>query len=94
MPMIALQVMVRAPASRAFDLARCVEFHVHSMRRTGERTAAGETSGLLGLGDGITWEGRHLGIRRQPTSRVCACDPPHFFADEMVRGVTEREKRG
>lgn len=94
MPTIALQVMVRAPASRASDLARCVEFHVHSMRRTGELAVAGKATGLLSLGDEITWEGRHLGIRQRLTSRVCAFEPPHFFADEMVRGAFASFRHG
>lgn len=57
------------------------------MRRSGERAVAGKVTGLLSLGDEITWEGRHLGVRQRLTSRVCAFEPPHFFADEMVRGA-------
>lgn len=57
------------------------------MRRTGELAVAGRVTGLLSLGDEVTWEGRHLGIRQRLSSRVCAFEPPHFFADEMVRGA-------
>lgn len=60
---------------------------MHSMRRTGELAVAGKVTGLHSLEDEITWEGRHLGIRQRLTSRVCAFEPPHFFADDMVRGA-------
>ncbi|HEX2837372.1 MAG TPA: SRPBCC family protein [Phycisphaerales bacterium] len=57
------------------------------MKHTGERAIAGTTRGLVSLHDEVTWEARHLFIRQRLTSRITALDPPHFFADEMVKGA-------
>ena len=79
--------VVRAPLERCFDLARSVDAHVHSAGRSGERAVDGRTSGLLGLGDRITFEGRHFGVRQRLTSRVTAFERPAFFQDRMERGA-------
>jgi len=72
---------------RCFDLARSVEAHTASARSTAERAVAGKTSGLLALGDEVTWRGRHCGVTQDFTSRITAFDPPVLFRDEMVRGA-------
>ena len=87
---IRLVTHVRAPIARCFDLSRCVEAHVDSAAGTGERAVAGVTSGLLGLGDEVTWRARHLGVWQTLTSRITAFDPPRSFRDSMVRGAFAR----
>lgn len=55
---------------------------------TGERAVEpGRTSGLLDLGDLLTFEGRHLGVRQRITVRITEMDPPRRFVDEGVRGA-------
>jgi len=44
----------------------------------------GRTAGLLELGDLLTFEGRHLGVRRI-TVRITEMDPPRRYVDEGVR---------
>src|SRR4051794_3939009 len=78
---------IGAPAARCFDLARSVEAHVRSTRASGERVVAGRTSGLLELGEEVTWEGRHFGIRQRLTSAITRYERPRFFQDRMVRGA-------
>jgi len=78
---------VKAPVARCFDLARDIDLHVRSMADTGERAVAGKTSGLIGQGEEVTWEGRHLGVKQRFTSRITGFDPPRHFRDEMVRGA-------
>jgi ligand-binding SRPBCC domain-containing protein len=78
---------VKAPAARCFDLARDLDLHVRSMAGTGERAVAGRTSGLIGPGEEVTWEARHLGVTQRFTSRITGFDPPSYFRDEMVRGA-------
>ena len=90
MPVIVLRTRVAAPPSRCFDLARDVELHQRSTAASRERAIAGVTSGLLGLGDEVTWEAMHFGIRQRLTSRISEFDPPHRFVDEMVRGAFAR----
>jgi ligand-binding SRPBCC domain-containing protein len=57
------------------------------MEDTGERPVAGKTSGLIELGEEVTWEGRHFGIRQRFTSRITAFDRPRYFQDTMIKGA-------
>ncbi len=86
MPTIVITTEIAAPIERCFDLARSIDFHTRSMSTSGERAVAGVTSGLIGPGQEVTWQARHLGRTRTLTSRICAFDPPRMFADEMVTG--------
>jgi len=87
MPVIVIRTRVAAPPSRCFDLARDVNAHERSTAASRERAVAGVTSGLLGLGDEVTWEATHFGVRQRLTSRITEFDPPKRFVDEMVRGA-------
>ena len=80
--------VIRAPIERCFDLARSVEVHLAGNVHWGEaaEAAAGVTSGLLGLGQRVTWRAKHFGIRHRLTSEIAAMDRPACFTDVMVRG--------
>ena len=90
MSRIELETRIDAPSERCFDLSRSVELHLEAAAATGERAVDGVTSGLLGVGDTVTWEARHLGRRRRLTVRITAYDRPRFFRDEQVRGPFRR----
>jgi ligand-binding SRPBCC domain-containing protein len=79
--------LIRAPIERCFDLSRSIDLHTESTARTGERAIAGVTSGLIGMGEEVTWRARHLGVWQELTSRITAFDPPRYFQDTMVRGA-------
>ncbi len=87
MPTLVLVTEVSAPQQRCFDLARSIDFHVDSMKHTGERAIGGTTRGLISLHDEVTWEARHFFVRQRLTSRITAFDAPHSFTDEMARGA-------
>jgi ligand-binding SRPBCC domain-containing protein len=89
-PVIELTTEVHAPIQRTFDLARSVELHMESTAQTGESAVAGVTSGLMGLGDEVTWRARHFGIWQHLTSRITAFEKPFHFRDSMVRGAFRR----
>jgi ligand-binding SRPBCC domain-containing protein len=74
------------PAAELFDLARSVDAHVTSMSRSRERAVGGVTSGLLALGDEVTWRGVHFGLPLRMTSRITRMTAPASFVDEQVRG--------
>ena len=78
---------IAAPPRVCFDLARDVDAHLASAADTGERAVTGKTSGLLGLGDEVIWQARHLGVTQRLTSRITAFDPPNYFRDRMTRGA-------
>lgn len=92
MSRIELTTRIRAPRERVFDLARSIDAHVASATGTDERPVAGKgkTSGLMELGDEVTWRAKHLGFTQELTSRITAFDRPRHFRDTMVRGAFAR----
>ena len=87
MPQIDLETFIHAPVERVFDLARSIDAHMASTHGTGERAVAGRTSGLIELGEAVTWEATHFGIRQRLTVRITEMDHPHSFSDEMISGA-------
>ncbi len=90
MPRIALETLLAAPPSRCFALSLTVDAHTSSMAASGERAIDGVTTGVMTLGDEVTWRARHLGIWFEMTSRITAYDAPRRFVDEQVRGPFRR----
>jgi ligand-binding SRPBCC domain-containing protein len=89
-PVIDITTQITAPIQRVFDLSRSVDLHTASTAQTGERAVAGVTSGLMSLGQEVTWRARHFGIWQRLTSRITAFDPPTHFRDSLVRGAFRR----
>lgn len=87
MPQIALATLIRAAPAVCFDGARDAQLHLESARQTGERIVAGRSVGLWELGDEITFEGIHFGVRQRLTARVVEFERPHYFRDQMTRGA-------
>jgi len=78
---------MHAPIERCFDAARDLDLHLKSMADTNERAVAGRTSGLIELGEEVTWRARHFGITQHFTSKITAFDRPRYFQDTMQRGA-------
>ena len=74
MTTIELSTEIDAPPEISFDLSRDVDLHLRSLAHTGERAVAGKVSGLLDLGDEVTWQGRHFGVQLRHRSRITAFD--------------------
>ena len=72
--------------ARLFDLARDVSAHTESMSRSRESAIGGVRSGLIGLGEDVTWRAWHFGLPLRMTSRITAMSPPSSFTDEQIRG--------
>lgn len=87
MARIVLGTEISAPVERCFDLSRSIDLHQHSTAQTEEKAIAGRTSGLIELGEYVTWEARHFGIRQRLTSRITALEYPTHFVDEMEHGI-------
>jgi hypothetical protein len=86
MPTVVVETLIHASRETCFDLARDLDLHVRSMGHSGERAVAGRTSGLIGLNEDVTFEGRHFFVVHQHQSRITAFDRPCHFRDVMVRG--------
>lgn len=80
--------MIRAPMERCFDLARSVEVHLAGNVHWGEQALAvgGVTTGLVELGERVTWRAKHFGVWWTLTSEITAMERPGYFRDVMVRG--------
>jgi ligand-binding SRPBCC domain-containing protein len=87
MAVIRIVTVIAAPIEQCFDLARDIDFHTRSLAGTGERAVGGRTTGLIGLGESVTWEARHLGVRQRFTAEVTVFDRPTYFRDEMTAGA-------
>ena len=88
--MIEVVTLIAAPIERVFDLARSIDLHTDSASKTNERAVAGVTTGLINLGEKVTWRGRHFGVWQTLTVQITAFERPTFFADQMVRGAFHR----
>ncbi len=87
MPTIRLEMAIDASLELCFDLSLSVDLHRHSVAHTHERPIAGVTSGVMKLGDTVTWEATHFGIKQHLTSKITAYERPYRFTDEMIRGA-------
>jgi len=80
---------INAPIERCFDLARSVEVHLAGNIHWGEQAVAtaGVTSGLVSLGQRVTWRAKHFGLWQTLTSEITAMEPPGYFQDTMIHGA-------
>lgn len=78
------------PREELFDLARSIDAHKDSMARSREEAVAGVTSGLISLGQEVTWRAWHFGVPLRMTSRITEMEAPVFFVDEQVKGPFRR----
>src|SRR5215510_835622 len=93
MPCVRVVTRIEAPPERVFDLARSIDLHAQGQARHRERAIAGVTSGLIGMGQSVTWEARHFGITQQLTSRIVAFDRPRSFRDSMGWSISSTSRR-
>jgi ligand-binding SRPBCC domain-containing protein len=60
------------------------------MAASGERGVAGVTSGVMKLGDTVTWRARHFGITFRMTSAITEYERPIRFVDAELHGPFQR----
>lgn len=92
MLVLRLWTLIAAPPERVFDLARSIDAHQDSTEATHERAVGGVTHGLIGLGEEVTWEARHFGIKQRLTVRITGFERPARFQDVMVSGAFKSMK--
>jgi ligand-binding SRPBCC domain-containing protein len=86
-PKLIVETFIAAPREVVFDAARDIGLHCQTASHTRERAVAGVTSGLIGLGESVTFEGVHFGVRQRLTARITEFDASHRFVDEMTKGA-------
>jgi ligand-binding SRPBCC domain-containing protein len=85
--MVALRehTVIAAPIERCFDLARSVEVHLEGNVHWGE-TAIASGTGLIELGQQVTWRAKHFGLWLSLTSEITSMHRPSYFQDAMTHG--------
>lgn len=81
--------VIEAPVLRCFDLARSIEVHLAGNVHFGEQAMAvgGVSSGLIEIGQTVTWHAKHFWVWHTLTSKMTAFQKPVFFEDTMLRGA-------
>lgn len=87
MTVIKIETRIKSDINKCFDLTRDIDIHKLSTEKTNEKAIAGRTSGLCELGDKITWEAKHFGIRQRLSVEITKFDQPYFFEDKMTNGA-------
>ena len=90
MPIIKLKTEINAPKNIVFDLSRSIDLHKLSTFKSNEQAIAGITSGLIGLGESVTWKAKHFGFYQTLTSRITEFKAPSYFVDEMEKGIFKK----
>ena len=90
MPVIEIETRIDAPIETVFDLARSIDLHVQSTAQTNEKAVAGCSTGVISLGESVTWEASHFGVKQKLATQVVQFDRPRHFRDSMVSGVFKR----
>ena len=60
---------------------------MQSAAQTGERAIAGVTSGIIKLGETVTWQGRHFGLLLRHETKITKYERPRYFQDVMLSGA-------
>ncbi|MEP7212988.1 MAG: SRPBCC family protein [Acidobacteriota bacterium] len=87
MPTLTLETFINAPAEICFDLMRDIRIHTESTAQMNAKAVDGVTDGQIGLGQTVTFEGTHFGVRQRLTVEVVEFDRPRLFVDEMTEGA-------
>jgi ligand-binding SRPBCC domain-containing protein len=87
MPVIELHTPIRSGMEICFDLSRSIDLHQISTAHTRERAVGGRLTGLITLGETVSWEAVHFCIRQRLTTRITAFERPFYFRDEQEQGI-------
>jgi len=87
MSKIKLTTEINSEIHICFDLARSIDLHEISTKKTNEKAIAGKTSGLIALNEFVTWEATHFNIKQKLTTKITAFERPYYFVDEQLKGI-------
>ena len=86
MTKITIKTVINSTIEDVFNNARNIDLHVRTMRKTNEQAIEGKTSGLISLGESVTWTAKHFGIKLYHKSLITEMKFPNYFIDKMVKG--------
>ena len=80
------ETIIHAEKKIVFDTSRNLDIHKASMNKTNEKIVDGRETGLIELGETVTWKGRHFGFYLKHKSKITQMKLNDSFTDEMVKG--------
>jgi len=86
MTQIKITTAIEAQIEIVFNNSRNIDIHQYSASKTNEKAIAGRTSGLIEIGETVTWKGNHFGIYIQHESIISEMEFPTYFVDEQLKG--------
>lgn len=86
MEKIHLTTFIAAPLERVFDLNRCLTVQKQCLQQAGGEAISGTTTGLIRIGETVTWRMKRLFKVRQMTTRITELETNQFLRGEMVLG--------
>ncbi|MGV2620418.1 UNVERIFIED_CONTAM: SRPBCC family protein [Halobacillus marinus] len=87
MPVLIHHQYIHAPVEICFNMARNVDVHTETTKKSRESAISGVTSGIMGLGDQVTWRAKHLGVWQSLTAQITELNEPWNFTDQMLEGA-------
>jgi ligand-binding SRPBCC domain-containing protein len=84
---IIVKTLINNTIEVCYKLSLNVDLHKESTAKTGERIVAGVKSGIMKLGDNVTWKAKHFGIWQTLTTKIIVAEPFSYFVDEMQKGA-------
>ena len=87
MPVILIETEIESTKKIVFDLSRSIDLHKISAAKTNEEAISGTTSGLINLGESVTWKAKHLGFTQKLTTKITQFNSPDYFVDIMTKGA-------
>lgn len=76
MVVIKLKTAIEAPVEGCFLLSLSVDLHTASATGTHEKAVGGITSGIMKMGDTVTWRARHFDIYQKFITKISAYHTP------------------
>jgi ligand-binding SRPBCC domain-containing protein len=81
---ITVESLIPAPPEQVY--AALLNPQTHAETSSGNERVVSAPS-TLGLGDEVTFEATHFGVRQHLTARITLTDPPFAFEDTMTKGA-------
>lgn len=80
------ETVINSEKEIVFDLSRNIDLHQSSMKHTEEKVISGKTSGLIELGETVTFKGKHFGFYFIHQSKITKMTLYKSFTDKMITG--------
>jgi ligand-binding SRPBCC domain-containing protein len=80
------KTIINSEKEIVFDLSRSIDIHLDSMSKTKEKAIYGKTKGYIGIGETVTWRGKHFGVYLTHSSKITQMNKCDSFTDEMING--------